>query len=262
MTKYALILEYDGSKFHGWQRQHGVMTIQESLETALSKFANETISTITAGRTDTGVHALNQVVHFESSANRTLLGWIKGVNTNLPNSIRVKNVMLVNDEFDARFSATSRTYHYYLLNSSTSSSHIYNNVGIYHYQLDIELMQEAANLLIGKHDFSSFRASSCQANTPIRQMNFITIEKQTNMIRISLQANAFLHHMVRNIVGSLVYVGSKRISIDEFKQVFLSCSRKLAPPTFMPNGLYLIDVSYPDIVVASYNESNIWLYQR
>ncbi|MDD3267154.1 MAG: tRNA pseudouridine(38-40) synthase TruA, partial [Burkholderiales bacterium] len=257
-----LILEYDGSKFHGWQRQHGVSTIQENLETALSKFANETISTITAGRTDTGVHALNQVVHFESNANRTLLGWVKGVNANLPETIRVKKVMAVNDEFDARFSATSRTYHYYLLNSSTCSAHIYNSVGIYHYALDIELMQKAANLLIGKHDFSSFRASSCQANTPIRQMNFIKIEKQFNMIRISLQANAFLHHMVRNIVGSLVYIGSNRICFDEFKDIFLSRSRKLSPPTFMPNGLYLVDVAYPDIEIANLEERDIWLYQR
>lgn len=262
MTKYALILEYDGSKFHGWQSQHGVATIQDSLEIALSKFANENVNTITAGRTDTGVHALNQVIHFESSANRTLSGWVKGVNANLPKSIRVKEVRIVNDEFDARFSATSRTYHYYLLNSQTYSAHIYDNVGVYHHHLDIDLMQEAANLLIGKHDFSSFRASSCQANTPVRQMNFIEVKKQASMIRISLQANAFLHHMVRNIVGSLVYVGSKRITVNEFKQVFLSRSRKLAPPTFMPNGLYLVDVSYPDIAISNAKELDMWLYQR
>lgn len=262
MTKYALILEYDGSGFHGWQKQLNDRSIQETLEQSLSKFANETIETITAGRTDTGVHALNQVVHFESGANRNISGWIKGVNSNLPNDIRVKAVKIVDDSFDARFSATARVYHYYLLNSKICPAHIYKNVGVYHYDLDLDKMQRAANLLIGVHDFSSFRASGCQANTPIRNMTSIHIDKQHSMIRISLEANAFLHHMVRNIVGALVYVGSGKISLEAFNHVFLSRSRKLAPPTFMPNGLYLVDVLYPNLEIVPEVEKNIWLFGR
>lgn len=259
MAKYALVLEYDGSSFHGWQSQSGVATVQNSLELALSKFANQTISTITAGRTDTGVHALNQVVHFCSDVSRSLVSWKTGVNALMPKTIRLKEIYEVDELFDARFSAVKRTYHYYLLIRSYNSAHLQDYVGWYYRKLDINLMQQAANLLVGRHDFSSFRASACQANSPVRDMYSIVLEQRGDIIRFSLTANAFLHHMVRNIVGALVYVGEERISLAQFNEVFLQRNRKFAPPTFMPNGLYLVDVDYDGKLVTNFDQS-LWLY--
>lgn len=259
MAKYALLLEYNGSKFHGWQIQANINTVQGCLENALAKFANEPIQTITAGRTDTGVHALNQVIHFSSNANRDLFGWVKGVNANLPASIRVKKVASVSEEFDARFSAIHRTYHYYLLNQSFSSSILNGLVGWYHKELDLFAMQEAAKYLLGKKDFSSFRAANCQANSPVRDMIAAEIEKSNNMFRFKFTANAFLYHMVRNIVGALVYVGCGRLSISGFQMLIDEQNRCKAPPTFMADGLYLAHVGYlTDIFGAK--EPEDWLF--
>lgn len=258
MAKYALLLEYDGSDFCGWQIQAEQASIQGRLESALSIFANQPITTVTAGRTDTGVHALNQVIHFESSANRKLEGWIKGVNANLPPAIRVKEARVVSTDFDARFSALSRTYHYYLAVSPIRQPHLRKYVGWYCRELDIDLMQQAASILLGVNDFSSFRASGCQAKTPVRDLLKVEIERQGNMFRFSLKANAFLHHMVRNIVGALVYVGEGRLTISQFNQIFLAADRRLAPPTFMPNGLYLVNVEYPEFLFE--NNFNLWRF--
>lgn len=259
MARYALVLEYDGSEFHGWQSQVGVASVQSTLEKALSLFADHEISTITAGRTDTGVHALNQVVHFESNANRQLAGWVKGVNARLPSSVRVKDVKVVSSNFDARFSALSRTYHYYLLLQPHNSAHLHRYVGWCHNDLEIEKMRYAANLLIGRHDFSSFRASSCQANSPVRNMKSLFIEQRYNIMRFSLTANAFLHHMVRNIIGALVYVGNGKLSVSQFEDIFRQANRSFAPPTFMPNGLYLANVEYPEIILSDHDDSK-WLF--
>ena len=259
MNKYALLLEYEGSQFCGWQiQQPGVKTIQGELERALSLFANHPVATITAGRTDTGVHACHQVVHFYSAAERKLAGWVTGVNANLPATIRIKEAIEVADSFDARFSAVARTYHYYLLMQPVNSAFLNPLVGWYYQNLDLTKMQLAANLLLGIHDFSSFRASACQANTAVRNMLNLIIEQRGQMLRFSFTANAFLHHMIRNIVGALVYVGCGKLTLSEFEQVFKACSRKLAPPTFMPNGLYLVDVSYPEEYFKAI-ESN-WLF--
>lgn len=259
MAKYALLLEYNGSEFHGWQIQTNTRTVQGTLEYALAKFANEPIRTITAGRTDTGVHALNQVVHFSSNANRDLYGWVKGVNANLPASIRIKQVALVSDEFDARFSALSRTYHYYLLTQSFSSSLLNGLIGWYHKELDLFAMQEAVKLLVGRKDFSSFRAANCQANSPVRDMIAAEIEKTGNIFRFKFTANAFLYHMVRNIVGALVYVGIGRISISDFQVLLDEQNRSKAPPTFMADGLYLAHVAYPEKIFEM-SESERWLF--
>lgn len=258
-NKYALILEYDGSIFHGWQIQNDVKTVQGALESALSRFANEEISTITAGRTDTGVHALNQVVHFTSDAKRNLSGWVKGVNALLPSEVRIKKALMVNDDFDARFSALSRTYHYYLRVAEVNSAHLHRYLGWYHRPLDVHKMQEAAQMLVGRHDFSSFRASGCQANSPVREMQQLLIEQRGDLIRFSLTANAFLHHMVRNIVGALIYVGCDKINVAEFKDIFISANRNNAPPTFMSNGLYLANVKYPDIILGD-EDFERWLF--
>ena len=258
MSRYALVLEYDGSYFCGWQKQLGVATIQSSLEKALANFASHEINTITAGRTDTGVHALNQVVHFDSSANRQLAGWIYAVNAKLPAAVRVKKALVVEDDFDARYSAVSRTYQYYLYISPQNSAHLHSQIGWYYKELDLVKMQLAAALLVGQHDFSSFRAAGCQANSAIRTILQSVVEQGGNMIRFTFQADAFLDHMIRNIVGALVYVGNGRISVDDFANIFAAGDRKLAPPTFMPNGLYLASVDYPCEVCQF--DQDLWLY--
>ncbi len=259
MVKYAVLLEYNGSDFHGWQIQANTRTVQGCLEYALSKFANEAIKTITAGRTDTGVHALNQVVHFTSSAKRNLNGWINGVNANLPMSIRVKQVAMVEDDFDARFSALHRTYHYYLLNQPLSSPIFEKLIGWYHRELDLDAMQKAIKQLIGKQDFSSFRAANCQASSPIRDMIAAEVEKSGSILRFTFTANAFLYHMVRNIVGALIYVGNGRISQDAFADLIVAKNRAKAPPTFMADGLYLAHVGYANNVFNQ-NEPKGWLF--
>lgn len=259
MARYALLLEYDGSDYYGWQTQKDVVTVQQQLEKALSSFANHPVTTVTAGRTDTGVHALNQVVHFDSDAKRSHHGWVNAVNSKLPITIRVKEVADVAFNFDARFSALSRTYHYYLLIQPQQSALFNRHAGWYYRELDLELMQQAANMLVGRHDFSAFRASACQANTPTRNMRAITIERRANMLRFSLTANAFLHHMVRNIIGALLYVGNGRISLSDFQAIFQQTDRRLAPPTFMPNGLYLADVEYPQAIFTPADLS-VWRF--
>lgn len=260
MAKYALLLEYDGSNYCGWQIQANASSIQGELEAALSYFASQQITTITAGRTDTGVHAMHQVVHFVSDAKRQLSGWVKGVNARLPLDIRVKAVAEVNDDFDARFSALSRTYHYYLLSRPINSAILNSKIGWYHQELDLAPMQQAAQKLIGKYDFSAFRAAGCQARTPIREMYDISIDKRGNIYRFSLTANAFLHHMVRNIVGALVYIGNGKLDAAGFIEIFAQRNRKLAPPTFMPDGLYLVNVAYPQPIFAADPET--WLFNN
>lgn len=270
MPNIALQLEYNGSYFYGFQKQKDRRTIQAELEKALSKFANHKVEVITAGRTDTGVHAINQVVNFTTTATRELHGWARGVNALLPDDIAIKKAVVVPDSFNARFDAISRTYHYYLCIRASRLGLLNRQVGWYYASLDIEKMMEACRLLQGRHDFSSFRAADCQANTAIRNMlscglqieqNGIYADLNTTMYKdtpdedgdhpyravmlcFDFTANAFLYHMVRNLVGALLYVGNGKLSIDGFKELLISRDRKLAPPTFMPDGLYLASVNY------------------
>lgn len=245
--RYALSLSYDGSQFFGWQKQaQGVMTVQETLENALSTIAGEKINTITAGRTDTGVHATAQVVHFDSDAHRPLSAWVRGVNAHLPDSIAVWHAQEVDAHFHARFDACARRYRYVLQSSPVRTPLLYGRAGWTHYALDVDKMQQAAALLLGEHDFSSFRASQCQAKSPIKTMYQITFSGSPSFIKMDFYANAFLHHMIRNIVGALVYVGSNRLSVGEFADLFAAKSRLTAPPTFMPDGLYLTGIDYPE----------------
>lgn len=253
MSRYALLLEYNGSSYYGWQSQPYVPTVQAELEKVLSIFTNHKVETITAGRTDTGVHATYQVVHFDTDVKRSAHGWIRGLNSLMNKDIRVKQILEVDPSFDARFSARKRTYHYYLRTNAVNSALFFNNIGWYYQQLDLAKMQQAADMLVGVHDFSSFRASECQANTPIRTMHAVNLVKRGDVIRIELCANAFLHHMVRNIVGALIYVGNGKISLDKFAELIQAKNRKLAPPTFMANGLYLTHVDYEQELFADYN---------
>lgn len=240
----ALLLEYDGSGFYGFQKQLATRTIQGILEATLSKFANATIDIITSGRTDTKVHATHQVISFTTFANRPLHAWSRGVNALLPDDIAIRDAIFVDKEFNARFSATSRTYHYYLLVDPIRSAIKQGRVGWYYKPLDFNLMNKAGQYLIGMQDFSSFRASDCQSKNPVRDLSSFSMETKGNLIRFEFTANAFLYHMVRNMVGALVYVGNGKISVDEFVALIKSHQRTLAPPTFMPDGLYLVDVKY------------------
>lgn len=242
--RVALGVEYDGKPYCGWQSQPGGMTVQDTLQQALSQIAAMPVSVIAAGRTDTGVHALEQVVHFETQAVRPLTAWVRGVNTLLPDSIAVRWAHFVPDEFHARFSAQGRSYRYLLINRPVRSAVHAGKAGWFHLPLDIALMREAAQYLLGEHDFSAFRAAECQAKSPVKCLNKIDIYQDGEMLVFDLAANAFLHHMVRNLVGCLVYVGKGKYPPSWLAEVLAGRERRLAAPTFSPDGLYLRHIQY------------------
>lgn len=242
----ALVVEYDGSNYCGFQKQVSTPNIQSNLEKALSEFCNQSIITTCAGRTDTKVHALYQVINFTTLAKRELHSYIKGINALLPKDIAIKDAKIVTPEFDARRSAISRTYHYYLNLNPVRSAIMHNKVGFFYQELDLDLINQALKYLEGTHDFSAFRASDCQAKSPIRNMHKCNLTQINNMLRFEFSADGFLYHMIRNIMGALIYLGIHKLNLDEFKQLLLDKDRSKAPPTFMPDGLYLVDVAYPN----------------
>ena len=242
--RIALAVEYDGRPYCGWQSQQNVLTVQDTLQRALSQIAGESISINAAGRTDAGVHAQEQVVHFDTQVNRPLAAWVRGVNTLLPDSIAVRWAHPVPDEFHARFSAHGRSYRYLLINRATRSAIHAGKVGWFHLPLDIAAMQAAAQCLLGEHDFSAFRAAECQAKSPVKHLHRLDIRRHGEMLIFDLSADAFLHHMVRNIVGCLVYVGKGKYPPDWLTGVLDSRKRRLAAPTFAPDGLYLRRIQY------------------
>jgi len=242
--RVALGVEYDGSAYNGWQCQPDVPNVQNTLQDALSTIAEGAISVTAAGRTDTGVHALEQVVHFDTNAERPLSAWVRGANALLPDSVAVLWAHAVPDEFHARFSAQARSYRYLLLNRAVRSAVQHGKMGWFHTPLDLEVMREAAQFLLGEHDFSAFRASECQAKSPVKTLTQLDIRTHGETIIFDLTANAFLHHMVRNIVGSLVYVGKGKHSPQWLQEVLESRSRAQAAPTFAPDGLYLRRIVY------------------
>ena len=237
-------VEYDGSPFSGWQSQPDVPNVQDTLQAALSSIACEPIAIIAAGRTDTGVHALEQVVHFDTHAERPLPAWVRGVNALLPESIAVLWAHAVPERFHARFSAQARSYQYVLINRPSRSAVHHGKVGWFHAPLDVEAMREAAQYLLGEHDFSAFRSSECQARIPVKNLAQLDIQKSGDTIIFDLNADAFLHHMVRNIVGCLVYVGKGKHPPQWMKEVLESRNRNMAAPTFAPDGLYLRRIKY------------------
>jgi tRNA pseudouridine38-40 synthase len=242
--RVVLGVEYNGSAYSGWQSQPDGCTVQDVLQLALSQVAGEKIVVIAAGRTDTGVHAQEQVIHFDTQANRPLSAWIRGTNALLPPDVAVIWSHPVDDEFHARFSAQARSYRYLLYCRPVRSALAHGRVGWYHQELDIDKMRLAAEFLLGEHDFTSFRASACQAKSPIKTLTQLEIQSIEGMIRLDLTANAFLHHMVRNIVGCLVYVGNGKYPAEWIKQVLDARNRSLAAPTFSPAGLYLRQITY------------------
>jgi tRNA pseudouridine38-40 synthase len=242
--RIALGIEYNGSAFCGWQTQPSGCGVQDALERSLAQIAGEKIATICAGRTDAGVHALAQVVHFDSEAVRPASAWVRGTNTSLPAGAAVTWMQPVPADFSARYAALERHYRYVLLNHLVRPAVNDARVGWFHVPLDIDSMREAALVLLGEHDFSAFRSAECQAKSPVRELRRLDVRKSGDYVVFDLAANAFLHHMVRNIVGSLVYVGKGRHDPAWLAAVLASRNRALAAPTLEAAGLYLVDVSY------------------
>jgi tRNA pseudouridine38-40 synthase len=244
MARIALGVEYDGSRFLGWQTQPRGGTVQDALEPALSSIAGAAVSVTAAGRTDRGVHARLQVVHFDTAAARPASAWVRGTNALLPDTVAVLWAREVEAAFHARYSALSRTYRYVLLNRPVRPALAAGRVGWFHLPLDVKRMREAAAQLVGEHDFSAFRSAECQARTPVRTVARLEVERHGDRIDLVIQANAFLHHMVRNIVGTLVYVGKGRQPPRWAGELLRARSRALAAPTFGPEGLYLESIEY------------------
>ncbi|WP_430010201.1 tRNA pseudouridine(38-40) synthase TruA [Methylophaga lonarensis] len=243
--RIALGVEYHGSNFNGWQAQPGQRTVQDSLTQAVSFVANHQIEVHAAGRTDTGVHALNQVVHFDTEAQRSDRGWLLGINTNLPEDISINWVKPVDESFHARFSATQRSYRYLILNRLSRSAVHYQRMWWTHKPIEIEHMQAAADLLTGHHDFSAFRAVECQAKSAMKTVDTITVSRHQDCIAIDVSARSFLHHMVRNLVGVLVPIGEGKKPVQWAAEVLESCDRNQADITAPAEGLYLTNVQYP-----------------
>jgi tRNA pseudouridine38-40 synthase len=243
--RIALGLEYDGGGFHGWQSQADGSGVQDALQRALSTIAGETIRTIAAGRTDAGVHATIQVAHFDTEVTRPETAWVRGVNALLPQSIAVRWALPIDESFHARFAATGRGYTYLLLDHPVRPALYAGRVGWYHRPLAVEAMRAAAEPLLGSHDFSAFRAAECQAKSPIKKLERLSVTRDDEMIRFEFHANAFLQHMVRNIVGALVYVGDGRQPIGWTNELLESRDRTRGAPTFAASGLYLTAIDYP-----------------
>lgn len=242
--RIALGIEYDGSAFCGWQTQPPGCAAQDKLETALTQIAGEPIATVCAGRTDAGVHALAQVVHFDTIAVRPVTAWVRGSNALLPSALAVTWAKLMSDEFHARYSARERCYRYVLLDRPVRPAADRARVGWFHLPLALDKMRNAAHLLVGEHDFSAFRSSECQARSPVRDLRRLEIGRRGDYVIFEFCANAFLHHMVRTIVGCLVYVGKGKYPPEWIGEVLASRDRTRAAPTFDAAGLYLARVVY------------------
>jgi tRNA pseudouridine38-40 synthase len=243
--RVALGIEYDGTAYNGWQRQKTGTGVQSLVEDAISKVANKPVEVICAGRTDTGVHATSQVVHFDTHAERKQRGWVLGINTSLPDDVCVHWATFVDEKFHARFSASSRTYRYLILNRFVRSALHRNRAWWVYEPLDDKAMQAAADHLLGAHDFSAFRAARCQASTPNREISRLQVSRSGDWLAVTVTANAFLQHMVRNITGVLVMIGRGDEEPFWAKSVLESRDRTKGGVAAPPHGLTLIDVVYP-----------------
>lgn len=244
--RFAAILEYDGSRFSGWQWQDSAPSIQQAVEQAVSSVANHDIRVTVAGRTDAGVHALAQVIHFDSDAVRSDHAWLRGVNSNLPPDIALLWAGRVSPEFHARFAATGREYHYAILNRPVRPTVLARRVTHEYRPLDVARMQAAANLLIGTHDFSSYRAAQCQAKSPVRELRALEVTRRGEFVILRVAANAFLHHMVRNLAGVLMDIGAGEREPQWARQILDARDRTVGGITAPPDGLYLTAVQYPE----------------
>ena len=245
MQRVVLGVQYDGRDWSGWQSQPGGRTVQDALEKALASFIGAPVRSHAAGRTDSGVHATGQVVHFDCEVDRSLVSWVRGVNRYLPSSIAVRFASLVPASFHARVSAMSRSYCYVLYTGPTRVPHLTGRAGWEFRPLKLEPMRAAAAMLVGEHDFSAFRSVECQAKSPIKTLHQFDIRQRGEMLVFQLRADAFLHHMVRNLIGSLLYVGQGKQPPEYLAKLLAGRDRSEAAPTFMADGLYLTAVEYP-----------------
>jgi len=244
--RIALGIEYDGSDFAGWQLQHGeVRSVQGVVEQALSRVADRPSRVICAGRTDAGVHATSQVVHFDTHAERDMHSWVYGANANLPKTVTVQWARIVREDFHARFSAQRRRYRYVIFNRELRPAFLASRVAWEYRPLDEVLMRRAAQDLVGEHDFSAYRAVACQAKNPVRRLYELAVKRDRDLVILDLEANAFLHHMVRNIAGVLMDIGAGKQAPGWAREVLESRDRTLGGITAQPYGLYLTGVDYP-----------------
>lgn len=244
-TRIAMGIEYDGSAFHGWQIQEQVRTVQGELERAVGRVADHPVRTHCAGRTDAGVHALEQVVHFNSDACRSERSWVLGTNVNLPRDVSVLWARPVAADFHARFSATARHYRYAILMRGTRSA-LQRDRALWVYRdLDLERMRHASRVLLGEHDFSSFRALGCQAKSPVRRVHYLDLEQHGELLSLRIGANGFLHHMVRNIAGVLMAIGSGDKPVSWIRELLRIRDRTRGGVTAPPQGLFFLRADYP-----------------
>lgn len=246
-SRIACRVEYNGARYNGWQSQPhlNVITVQQELEAALSAVANAPLRVHCAGRTDTGVHGHCQIVHFDAPVARSPKAWVLGTNASMAADVRLHWATAVGEDFHARFSATARRYRYLIANTPVRPAMLGGQVSWYRYPLDAELMQRAAQSLLGEQDFSAFRAAACQSSSPMRNVESVSVVRRGDILVVDIQANAFLHHMVRNIVGSLLAVGSGRKPEAWIGELLAAGDRTRAADTAPPDGLYLVDVRYP-----------------
>jgi tRNA pseudouridine38-40 synthase len=243
--RVAARLEYDGSNYSGWQRQADAPSVQQCVEEALAKVADEAIRCTVAGRTDAGVHACGQVIHFDTAAPRSAYSWVRGTNTHLPGDVALTWAGRVDETFHARFSATGRRYHYVILNRPVRPTFLGRHVTHEYRPLDVERMRAGAAHLLGEHDFTSFRAAECQAASPVRELRAIEIERDGEFVHLRAYANAFLQHMVRNLAGVLMTIGSGEREPGWAREVLEARDRKAGGITAPPDGLYLTAIEYP-----------------
>ena len=236
--RFALGLEYDGRAYCGFQSQPSGCSVQDALERALAAIADA------AGRTDAGVHATSQIVHFDAPVARPLTAWIRGVNAHLPSSAAILWCAPVADDFHARFAATARHYAYLLLDRDVRPALLHGRVGWFHAPLDVDAMRDASRVLVGRHDFSSFRAAECQAKSPVKTLTRLDVTRSAGLVRVDVSADAFLQHMVRNIVGALVEVGSARRSVASLRELLAAANRTQGSATFAADGLYFTGADY------------------
>jgi tRNA pseudouridine38-40 synthase len=246
MTRWAMGVEYDGTHFCGWQHQPNLRTLEDAFATAIGTVADHPISLICGGRTDAGVHAAGQVIHFETEATRSARAWVLGTNANLDRKASVHWAMPVPDYFHARFSAIRRHYRYSIFNRGARSALHQGRTTWVQAPLDVARMHEGAQHLVGEHDFSAFRAAECQSNSPVRRIDHLTVQRAGELVYIDVAANAFLHHMVRNIAGLLIEVGRGLRGADEVKTLLEGRDRRRNAPTADPEGLCLQRIEYPE----------------
>ena len=242
----AIAIEFLGTRYHGWQRQLEVLGVQEALETAISKVANEPVEVIAAGRTDASVHASNMIAHFVTHAYRPAHNWLRGVNSLLPDDIALRWVQPMPTDFHARFSAIARRYRYITLNQTARPALLNHQVTHIYDPLDVNAMQQAVDDIVGTHDFTSYRASACQSNQPVRHVSHAKLFVHGQFIVFDIQADGFLHHMVRNLMGTLYAIGKHELEPADFMKILNKKDRTLAPPTASGDGLYFINAYYPN----------------